>query len=96
MDPEVMPNVEDLCAELAQAKNFTKLDLSMGYRHIPVVEDLKQCTSFLMQDGYFNFGIYRMRQTRLVRHPTAMRHKIVMRKKTAMRQKKMMRQKTHR
>ncbi|XP_013071132.2 uncharacterized protein LOC129924728 [Biomphalaria glabrata] len=61
-DCEPMPNPEDLFVKLAQARIFSKLDLSRGYYQIPLTERAKPLTAFITPFGlyhwnYMSFGL---------------------------------------
>jgi hypothetical protein len=59
VDAEVMPNIEDLYAELSRENNkfFTRIDLSKGYWQIPLSDDSKEKTGFTCPDGHFQFRV---------------------------------------
>ncbi|BFZ02581.1 hypothetical protein BsWGS_05620 [Bradybaena similaris] len=55
IDPVPMPNISDLLAQVAEAKLYTKLDLSKGFYQIPLNEDSIHLTSFASAEGLYHF-----------------------------------------
>ena len=51
VDPKPMTSMTDLMQELSDDKIFTKIDLSKGYRQIPIAEGDIQKTAFVTPDG---------------------------------------------
>ena len=45
LDPYSFPKMEDLFAQLAGGKTFTKLDLAHAYQQIELDEDSKDCVT---------------------------------------------------
>ncbi|XP_055874549.1 uncharacterized protein LOC129924313 [Biomphalaria glabrata] len=56
LDSYPMPNPEDLMTQFAEAKFFTKIDLSRGYYQIPMKEQCKPYTAFTTAFGLFQFN----------------------------------------
>ena len=54
-DPEPIPNPQDLFAQLAQSKWYSKIDLTKGYWQLPLEEADKEKTAFLTPEGKFQF-----------------------------------------
>ena len=54
-DPEPIPNPQDLFAQLAQSKCYSKIDLTKGYWQLPLEEADKEKTAFLTPEGKFQF-----------------------------------------
>ncbi|XP_071487443.1 uncharacterized protein [Diadema antillarum] len=57
VDNEPIPNIEELMAEIGNAKFFTKIDLAKGYWQIPVVEEDRKKTAFVTPDGQYEFKV---------------------------------------
>ena len=55
IDNEPIPNIEQVIADVGDAKYFTKIDLSKGYWQIPVVEKDRGKTAFVTPDGQYEF-----------------------------------------
>ncbi|XP_041482248.1 uncharacterized protein LOC121429309 [Lytechinus variegatus] len=55
IDNEPIPNIDQLIADIGDAKYFTKIDLSKGYWQIPVVEEDRGKTAFVTPDGQYEF-----------------------------------------
>ena len=54
IDPEPMPNIDDLMAKLSPGRYFTKIDLSKGYWQIPICLQDREKTAFVTGDGLFS------------------------------------------
>ena len=56
-----LPQVDEILAQLSEAKHFSKLDANSGFWHIPLTEESKLLTTFITPYGHcFNklpFGI---------------------------------------
>ncbi|KAL8601066.1 hypothetical protein ACOMHN_040767 [Nucella lapillus] len=59
VDAEVIPNVEDLFAQIStpKSKYFTRIDLSKGYWQIALSEDSKEATAFSTPTGLFQWRV---------------------------------------
>ncbi|BFZ17096.1 hypothetical protein BsWGS_20136 [Bradybaena similaris] len=55
VDPVPMPNTEDLLSRVADAKFFTKLDLTKGYYQVPMSKESRKYTAFATSDGLYHF-----------------------------------------
>ncbi|XP_038057353.1 uncharacterized protein LOC119728962 [Patiria miniata] len=56
-NPEPIPNTEDLISRVANAKYFSKLDLTKGYWQIPMAPQDKDKTAFVTSDGHYQFNV---------------------------------------
>jgi len=50
-----MAVIDDVLAKLQKAKVYTTLDLRNGFFHVPVAEDSRKYTSFVTQNGQYEF-----------------------------------------
>ncbi|PIK56474.1 hypothetical protein BSL78_06637 [Apostichopus japonicus] len=55
-DAEPIPDQEEIFAQLAKDKYFSKIDLSKGYWQIPMAEESKPLTAFVTHDGLYQFN----------------------------------------
>ena len=51
LDPYPLPKIEDLFAQLAGGKTFTKLDFAHAYQQIELDEDSKDCVTINTHKG---------------------------------------------
>ena len=56
LDHYPIPKIEDLFAQLAGGKSFTKLDLSQAYQQLVLEEESKDLTTINTQRGLFRFN----------------------------------------
>lgn len=56
-DPEPMPRMEDIFAELAGSNYFSKFDFSKGYWQVPMKIDDRDITTFVTHRGLFRFTV---------------------------------------
>ena len=56
-DPEPIPNADNLMAQVANAKFFSKLDLTKAYWQIPIVQSDKEKTAFVTLEGLYHFNV---------------------------------------
>ncbi|KAJ8019153.1 hypothetical protein HOLleu_42443 [Holothuria leucospilota] len=57
IDPEPIPNVDELLIRISNAKWFTKLDLTKGYWQIVVASNDKCKTAFISNEGLYQFKV---------------------------------------
>ncbi|PIK41284.1 hypothetical protein BSL78_21861 [Apostichopus japonicus] len=57
VDPEPIPNIEDLMSRISAGRYFSKLDLTKGYWQIPVTECDKDKTAFVTTEGLYQFTV---------------------------------------
>lgn len=57
IDNEPIPNMDDLIANVGDAKVFTKIDLSKGYWQIPVIDEDREKTAFVTTSGQYQFRV---------------------------------------
>ena len=50
-----LPHIEDLLSRLARHRVFTNLDLLAGYHQVPMSDESIQYTSFVTQDGQYEY-----------------------------------------
>ena len=55
VDPEPMTTAEDLFKRLSGKKYLLKIDLTKGYRQIPVAPEDVHKTAFVTSDGQYEF-----------------------------------------
>ena len=55
-DAEPVPDQEEIFAQLAGDRYFSKIDLSKGYWQIPMAEQSKPITAFVTHDGLFHYN----------------------------------------
>jgi RNase H-like domain found in reverse transcriptase/Reverse transcriptase (RNA-dependent DNA polymerase) len=56
LDADSVPNQEELFIKIAQAKYFSKFDLSKGYWQIPIKESSKKFTAFVTPFGLYHWN----------------------------------------
>ena len=56
LDPYPLPKIEDLFAQLAGGKTFTKLDLAHAYQQIELDEDSKDCVTINTHKGLYRYN----------------------------------------
>jgi hypothetical protein len=56
-DAEPVPDQEEIFAQLAGDRYFSKIDLSKGYWQIPMAEESKPFTAFVTHDGLYEFNM---------------------------------------
>ena len=56
-DSYALPRIDDALATLNGNQYFSSLDLNAGYWQIPMVEEDKDKTSFITDDGLFRFNV---------------------------------------
>ena len=56
-DPEPMPQMQDIFAELSGSQYFSKFDFCMGYWQVPMCEGDKDFTTFVTHRGLFRFNV---------------------------------------
>ncbi len=56
-DCEPIADQEEIFANLAEDRYFTKIDLSKGYWQIPMAKDSKKYTAFVTPDGLYSFNM---------------------------------------
>ena len=56
-DSYARPRIDDALANLKGNQYFSTLDLNAGYWQIPMVEEDKDKTSFITDDGLFRFNV---------------------------------------
>ncbi|XP_071476579.1 uncharacterized protein [Diadema antillarum] len=56
-DAEPLPNAEEIFAGLSGSHYFSKVDLSKGYRQIPLSDDAKEKTAFQTASGLYHFRV---------------------------------------
>ena len=56
-DPEPIPIADNLMAQVAKAKFFTKMDLTKGYWQIPIAHSDRDKTAFITSEGLYHFTV---------------------------------------
>lgn len=56
LDGYPLPVIDEIIQNLGGAKFFSSFDLSSGFHHIMLDEDLKKYTAFSTPDGHFHFS----------------------------------------
>ena len=56
LDPEPMPNPDELFTELSKDKYFSKIDMTKGYWQIPMAPEAIPKTAFVTPDGHYEFN----------------------------------------
>jgi len=56
-DPEPMPQMRDIFAELSGSRFFSKFDFCKGYWQIPMCDEDKDLTAFVTHRGLFRFNV---------------------------------------
>ncbi len=56
-DPEPMPQVQDIFAELSGSQYFSKFDFCKGYWQVPMSDGDKDLTTFVTHRGLFRFNV---------------------------------------
>ena len=59
-DPQPIPDQEEIFAQLSKDNYFTKIDLSKGYWQVPMAEESKKYTAFVLpghDGGHYEFNV---------------------------------------
>lgn len=56
-DPEPMPQMQEIFAELSGNQYFSKFDFCKGYWQVPMLEEDKDLTTFVTHKGLFRFTV---------------------------------------